>query len=160
MIDESGSSAAPYTTWDNELIHKERRFDRAFFEAYLGNFQQHPQIETVAGWKTRSMLAVESLLLMRALAIEAQGAILEIGAYIGGGTLALADGARASGGKPLVTIDIGGAYDHPTMPSKDILADWRETLDSFGYSGASQLVVGWAFVPEIVQQALTGWPVR
>jgi hypothetical protein len=154
MTDPDDHLTSRYLEWDAQLASGARSFDQPFFETYLTGFRAHPAIETVTGWKQRSMLAVESLLLMRAFAMEARGPILEIGAYIGGGTLALADGARSAGGKQLVTIEVGGSHDHPILPSRDIVADWRETLDMHGYAGGSELVVGWANLSETAALAM------
>lgn len=140
--------------WDLGLARGTRRFDVALWDAYLAAHRSHPQFEVGLTWKQKSMLAIESLLLMRAFALESPGAILEIGAYIGGGTLALADGARAAGGKPIVTIEVGGSHDHPTMPSRDIVADWRATLSSFGYINDVHLIIGWGNSPEVATKTL------
>ena len=101
--------------------------------------------------KKRSMLHEDVLVLIYHLSRIAPGNLLEIGAYLGGATIAAGMGARDADRQRIsVTIEPGGAYKHPRLPSKDILRDLRKNLarekleSSFtiveGYSGNENTV--------------------
>lgn len=104
--------------------------------------------------KARSMLAVESLLMIHDLAQEAGGTVLEIGAYMGGGTVAAAMGLKAAAARGarqghVVSVDRGGAYlTHPQLPTADIYTDWKETLERFGMTGKAGLIEGFTWRAE------------
>lgn len=102
--------------------------------------------------KRHSMLHRDVLTLLYYLARKTQEDILEIGPYIGGSTIAAACGIRASGRKrTLVTVENGGAMaHHPTLPSRDILADLRRNLDASGMADLVQVVVGSAAKEETI----------
>lgn len=82
--------------------------------------------------KKRSMLHQETLGLLHHFSSEADGAVVEIGSYIGGATVALARGliaGKKSG--PVVTVERGGSLAHPTLPTRDKIGDIRKTLHQF-----------------------------
>jgi predicted O-methyltransferase YrrM len=60
------------------------------------------------------------------------GPIVEIGAYVGGATIAMARGVRDAGrSTPIVTIEPGGAHpSHPDLPSDDIFGDLQRNLQA------------------------------
>jgi predicted O-methyltransferase YrrM len=90
-----------------------------------------------------SMLHRDVLTLLYYLARKTEGDILEIGPYIGGSTIAEAYGARAAGRRrALVTVENGGQMDHPTLPSRDIVADLKRNLAASGVADLVQIVVG------------------
>lgn len=93
--------------------------------------------------KSLSMLDASALEMLSALAPEAMGGILEVGPYIGGSTLAIEHGNR--GRYPHAVIECGGALNHPTLPSTDILADLRSNLTRFGLSDAVTVCAGWSY---------------
>jgi predicted O-methyltransferase YrrM len=76
-----------------------------------------------------SMLHIDVLLLIYYFAKTTTGSILEIGAYLGGGTIAAAWGVRDSGrARRIVSIEVGGAVEHPRLPTKNILKDLKKNL--------------------------------
>jgi predicted O-methyltransferase YrrM len=82
--------------------------------------------------RAASMLHMDVLLLVYHFAKIAPGNILEIGAYIGGSTIAAAIGARESGRtKKFISIEPGGRLKHPRIPSKNIFKDLKN-LARFG----------------------------
>lgn len=130
---------------DRALMTGSTRFDGPLAQAYGTAVLAHPAATDMARIKNVSMLGTETLLMLRAYALEARGAILEIGPYVGGSTIALLTGVAASGPKTVVSIDCGGAYlDHPTMPSADIHADWHANLAAEGFAGRAHLSKGFA----------------
>jgi predicted O-methyltransferase YrrM len=83
--------------------------------------------------RAASMLHTDVLLLIYHFAKIAPGNILEIGAYIGGSTIAAAIGARESGRtKKFTSIEPGGRLKHPRIPSRNIFKDLKRNLARFG----------------------------
>jgi predicted O-methyltransferase YrrM len=109
-----------------------------------------PSAWFVLALKPRSMLHYQTLSLLRYFAARSDGAIVEIGPYQGGSTVALARGAK--GRVPIIAIEVGGAHDHPTIPSADILSDLRNTLKEYGVSENVRIVEGWSHHPTTVDQ--------
>src|SRR5262245_43843847 len=71
--------------------------------------------------KPQSMLHEEALVRLYQCAARTRHAILEIGAFTGGATVMLARAMIQSGNKsPLITIEAGGAQDHPVVGTDDI----------------------------------------
>jgi predicted O-methyltransferase YrrM len=108
-----------------------------------------------------SMLHRDVLVMMRWLAAATDGAVLEIGPYIGGSTTMLAHGVQAP--RPLVVMEAGGASPtHPHIPSDDILADLEQTLTLCGVRDRVRLVKEWSFQPGAIAAAtahLAGMPI-
>jgi hypothetical protein len=102
--------------------------------------------------------------MIRAFAIEAGGPVLEVGAYMGGATVAAAHGLQVAGRGRVISVDRGGAYPtHPHLPSQDIHADWRRTIADFGAVGTAILIEGFTFRAETrerIRAALNGEPIR
>jgi len=82
----------------------------------------------------QSMLHPVVLTTLEHFAATVDGAIVEIGAYVGGATIAMARGVRDSGrATPIVTIEPGGQYlTHPDLPSADIFGDLQHNLSNRG----------------------------
>jgi predicted O-methyltransferase YrrM len=116
--------------------------DQQLFDRYVEAVRRHPDFARLLAFKSVSMLAVETLALMRGFALAARGAILEIGAYAGGGTLALADAARATGAPPVISVDRGGSYMNATHQTPDIEAAWRANLAAHDLAAHARLIVG------------------
>jgi predicted O-methyltransferase YrrM len=109
----------------------------------IGSGSQRPYHSVVAEARAISMLHEDVLQLLAYFAATTDGAILEIGPYIGGSTVALAAG-NVSRGRPFVTIEVGGAYrEHPHLPSDDIIRDLRRNLRHFGMERSVSVVCGW-----------------
>jgi predicted O-methyltransferase YrrM len=103
--------------------------------------------------KQRSMLHQETLTLFDYFARRARHGILEIGAYIGGGTAVIAQALKESGSDiPFVTCEPGGSHDnHPHIPSSDILADLKKTLSDHALLGCVKIVEGWSNTSNTVE---------
>ncbi len=78
----------------------------------------------------QSMLHRKVLTMLEHAAATTRGAVVEIGAYIGGATIVMARGIRDSGRpRPMLAIELGGAHPaHSDLPSHDILADLQANL--------------------------------
>jgi predicted O-methyltransferase YrrM len=78
--------------------------------------------------KKISMLHKDTLRMMHSWSQNSKHNVLEIGSYIGGGTIALASGTN----RKVIAIEVGGAYNHNMIPSTDILKDLKRNLRSWG----------------------------
>lgn len=99
-----------------------------------------------------SMLHADVLWRLVIMAAAARGPILEIGAYIGGSTTALAYGARSRGGY-VITVERGGSHaDHWLVPTHDIIRDLKRNLAKGGYSSTVTVFEGLAQQPSVQAQ--------
>ena len=95
--------------------------------------------------KRRSMLHADVLFLLYYLARHAPGDVLEIGPYVGGSTIAAGHGVRDSGRpRTFLTVERGGHFAHPKIPSSDIVRDLKDNLATHGVSDLVQVIVGGA----------------
>ena len=101
--------------------------------------------------KEFSMLSWEVLALLHYFARLTDGAVLELGPYMGASTIVLAK-AAAVRDAPIITVEKGGAHDHPTLPSTDILGDLKRNLQSHGVSDRVRVVEGKNQDPNVIRQ--------
>ena len=102
-----------------------------------------------------SMLHLDVLILIYHFAKICSGAILEIGAFIGGATIAAAFGVRDSGqNKKLITIEPGGSVKHKRLGTRNILRDLERNLAKERVTNMVTLLKGQSFKPETI------WAVR
>jgi len=96
-----------------------------------------------------SMLHVDVLILVYHLAKLCSGAILEIGAFIGGATIAAALGVRDSGQeKKLISVEPGGSVKHKRLGTRNILRDLERNLAREHVTRMVTLIKGKSFKPE------------
>jgi predicted O-methyltransferase YrrM len=105
-----------------------------------------------------SMLHLDVLILIYHFAKICPGAILEIGAFVGGATIAAALGVRDSGqSKKLIAIEPGGSVKHKRLGTRNILRDLERNLARERVANMITLVKGQSFKPEtmsVVREAL------
>src|SRR4029450_210303 len=105
-----------------------------------------------------SQLDVDVLILVYHFAKLSSGAILEIGAFVGGATIAAALGVRDSGQeKKLIAVEPGGSVKHQRLGTRNILRDLERNLAKEHVANMVILVKGKSFKPETmsaVRQAL------
>jgi predicted O-methyltransferase YrrM len=105
-----------------------------------------------------SMLHLDVLILIYHFANLCSGAILEIGSFVGGATIAAAFGIRDSGQKKkLLTIEPGGSVKHKRLGTRNILRDLQRNLAKERVVNLVTLIKGQSFKPETisdVRQAL------
>jgi predicted O-methyltransferase YrrM len=90
-----------------------------------------------------SMLHLDVLLLIYHFAKICDGAILEVGAFVGASTIAAAWGVRDSGqGKRLIGIEPGGGVKHERLGTKDIWRDLERNLKKQGVDDQVILIKG------------------
>src|SRR5436190_15738170 len=105
-----------------------------------------------------SMLHVDVLILIYHFAKLCSGAILEIGAFVGGATIAAALGIRDSGQeKKLIAVEAGGSVKHKRLGTRNILRDLERNLAKERVGRMVTLVEGHSFktaTMSAVRQAL------
>ena len=98
-----------------------------------------------------SMLHIDVLLLLYYFAKTTAGSVLEIGSYLGGGTIAAAWGVRDSGkSRRIISIEPGGACVHPRLPTKNILKDLKKNLAKHGVADRVTVMEGFSRDKKIV----------
>ena len=96
-----------------------------------------------------SMLHVDVLILAYHFAKVCSGAILEIGAFVGGATIAAALGVRDSRQeKRLISVEPGGSVKHKRLGTRYILRDLERNLVKERVVNMVTLVRGQSFKPE------------
>ena len=98
-----------------------------------------------------SMLHLDVLILIYHFAKMCSGAVLEIGAFIGGATIAAAFGIRDSGRrKKLIAIEPGGSVKHKRLGTRNILRNLERNLAREGVADLVTLIKGQSFKPETI----------
>jgi predicted O-methyltransferase YrrM len=98
-----------------------------------------------------SMLGIDAIVMLYHCARIGVGDILEVGAYTGGATIAMAMGVRDSGtAKKIVSIERGCRVDHPRVGTKDSFKDLRKNLKRFGFLDQVTLINGRSFDPDTI----------
>jgi L-amino acid N-acyltransferase YncA/cephalosporin hydroxylase len=93
-----------------------------------------------------SMLHLDVLILIYHFAKICSGHILEIGAFVGGATIAAAFGVRDSGqNKKLIAIEPGGSVKHKRLGTRNILRDLERNLARQRVSEIVTLIKGRSF---------------
>ena len=96
-----------------------------------------------------SMLHLDVLILIYHFAKICSGAILEVGAFVGGATIAAAFGIRDSGQKKkLIAIEPGGSVKHKRLGTRNILRDFERNLTRERVTDFVTLIKGQSFNPE------------
>lgn len=140
-----------YREMDQDAVfEKPQPLTRTLVNTYATRYAASPRLPFISQLRQFSMLHEESLLLMHYFALRAKGAVLELGAYLGGGTIATASALKETGRGRQITVELGGAYDHPELPSSDIMADLQANINRFGLSDVVDVVQGWTHEPEVV----------
>src|SRR5437867_2493493 len=98
-----------------------------------------------------SMLHLDVLILIYHFAKICSGSILEIGAFVGGATIAAAFGVRDSGQqKKMIAIEPGGNVKHKRLGTRNIFRDLERNLARHRVSGMVTLIKGHSFDSETI----------
>ena len=106
----------------------------------------------------QSMLHHTVLMMLEHLAATTPAAVLEIGAYIGGSTMAICRGIRQSPRPvPFWSVELGGAHTtHPDLPSADIFGDLQRNLRTRSLDRFVTLLQGYSTTPEVLTTIQAG----
>jgi len=108
----------------------------------------HHQLMKVA---ERSMLGIDAIVMLYHCAKVSAGDIVEVGAYIGGATIAVAMGVRDSATqKKVISIEPGCRVDLPRIGTKDSFKDLRKNLKRFGFLDQVNLINARSFEPDTI----------
>ena len=118
----------------------------------LMHYRQEPIHSALLKMRNKySMLHLDVLLLIYHFAKICSGSILEIGAFVGGATIAAAFGVRDSGRqKKLIAIEPGGSVKHKRLGTRNILRDLERNLARYHVSDMVTLIKGRSFNPETI----------
>jgi predicted O-methyltransferase YrrM len=118
----------------------------------LMEYRAHPIYQKLQKMgREHSMLHLDVLTLIYHFSKICAGDVLEIGACLGGSTIASAFGVRDSGQrKTIVTIEPGGRFDHRRLPTKNILKDLKKNLTRSGVADLVTLIEGHSWKDETV----------
>ena len=95
------------------------------------------------------MLGIDAIVMLYHCAKCCSGDILEVGAYTGGATIAMAMGVRDSATrKNIISIERGCRVDHPRVGTKDSFKDLQKNLKRFGFLDQVTLINGCSFAPD------------
>jgi predicted O-methyltransferase YrrM len=135
-----------------ELV-RERIRDQHFEEQPLvrlaRSYRRDPWWPELQSLLKISMLHSETLYLLRSLAARTKGAIIEVGPYIGGSTIALGRGLQMGGGGPLICVEMGGSYPNHAVPTNDIITDLKSNVEAYGLTGVVHIMEGFTTDPAI-----------
>ncbi len=134
------------------MSNEGRLHDCLYLMQTLMQYRQQPihgQLNTIGN--KYSMLHLDVLLLIYHFAKTCTGHILEIGAFLGGATMAAALGVGESGSeKAIVTIEPGGRLEHRRLGTKNILRDLERSLAKQRMSEMVTLIKGYSFDPATI----------
>jgi predicted O-methyltransferase YrrM len=100
-----------------------------------------------------SMLHADVLALLYHFGRYGTAPLLELGPFTGGATIAMAKGvAAAASGHKVVSVEVGGASDHVTYATPDIVASFRANLAQRELTTHTQLVVGYSRDDSVVAE--------
>lgn len=103
---------------------------------------------------TKSMLHPDVLVLLNELTRVTRGSVLELGAYIGGATIAIAAGLDRN--RRFMSVEIGGRHDHPTHGSSDIFGDLLRNLADTHLDRRVKVLNADAHLPETFREVERG----
>ena len=137
------------------LADRENALNPSQFEISLGlmralmQYRQEPiHWQMVKIRDNYSMLHLDVLLLIYHFAKVCDGAILEVGAFVGASTIAAAWGVRDSGrAKTLISIEPGGAVKHERLGTKNIWRDLERNLKKENVRDRVALIEGASGTP-------------
>jgi predicted O-methyltransferase YrrM len=119
---------------------------------YVDKADRHPHMAFVRGVKQFSMLHEEMLLLLHHFAASSRGGVLEVGTYVGGSTVVMAQALSLHHRAPLTAIEPGGSADHDLIPSQDIFGDLQGNVARYGLQAQVYLLQGFSGDAEIQAQ--------
>ena len=152
VVAEMGREIAKQDDHIEELMRKPIRDQR---------FEDHPLMRLARSYRRDdwwpelqslrkiSMLHFETLYLLRSLAARTKDAIVEVGPYIGGSTIALGRGIQIGGGGPLISVEMGGSYPSHAVPTNDIVTDLKSNVERYGLTGVVHIMEGFTTDPPI-----------
>jgi predicted O-methyltransferase YrrM len=125
---------------------RDHHFDEQPLVRLARSYRRDPWWPELQSLLKISMLHSETLYLLRSLAARTKDAIIEVGPYIGGSTIALGRGLQVSGGGPLICVEMGGSYPTHAVPTNDIITDLKSNVEAYGLTSVVHIIEG--FTPD------------
>ncbi|WP_441228937.1 class I SAM-dependent methyltransferase [Tardiphaga sp. 20_F10_N6_6] len=142
-----------YSTSDRDARISPRRVSRVFINNYASHWTASDKSALITECKGFSMLHQETLMLLSYFAKRANGAVLELGAYLGGSTIPIAKALQETGGGLQITVEPGGSHpNHPDYPTTDILRDLKSNIKKYGVEGIVNLIEGYSDADDVVER--------
>jgi predicted O-methyltransferase YrrM len=136
--------------------HPATALEATFLIPYYRSLKLHGELFNLRAQRV-SMLHEDVLAILYHLARNTKGAVLELGPYVGGSTTALGWGKRDSAlTGPIISVELGGTYEHPTHGTDDIVRDLKANLARFEVASMVTVVVGNSRDPRTVQAVREG----
>jgi predicted O-methyltransferase YrrM len=161
-------------TLTREIAQQRSYIEELMREGIRQHFEEQPLVRLARSYRRDpwwpelqsllkiSMLHSETLYLLRSLAARTKDAIIEVGPYIGGSTIALGRGLQMGGGGPLISVEMGGSYPSHAVPTNDIITDLKSNVEAYGLTGVVHIIEGFttdAAVDIAVNCILDGRPI-
>jgi predicted O-methyltransferase YrrM len=144
------------------IIVRDQHFEEQPLVRLARSYRRDPWWPELQSLLKISMLHSETLYLLRSLAARTKDAIIEVGPYIGGSTIALGRGLQMGGGGPLISVEMGGSYPSHAVPTNDIITDLKSNVEAYGLTGVVHIIEGFttdAAVDIAVNCILDGRPI-
>jgi predicted O-methyltransferase YrrM len=141
-----------------ELV-RDQHFEGQPLVRLARSYRRDPWWPELQSLRRISMLHYETLYLLRALAARITDAIVEVGPYIGGSTIALGRGIQIGGGGPLISVEMGGSYPNHAVPTDDIISDLKSNVQAYGLAKSVHILEGFtteAAIDAAVNRILDG----
>jgi predicted O-methyltransferase YrrM len=141
------------------MVLRDQLFEEQPLVQLARSYQRDPWLPELQSLLKISMLHSETLYLLRSLAAHTRDAIIEVGPYIGGSTIALGRGLQMGGGGPLISVEMGGSYPNHAVPTNDIITDLKSNVDAHGLTSVVHIIEGFttdAAVDAAVNRILDG----
>jgi L-amino acid N-acyltransferase YncA/predicted O-methyltransferase YrrM len=146
-VRSSARAKSPVQSQDNNQLNECLKLMHTLME-----YRQEPIHSKLLKIRDKySMLHLDALILIYHFAKVCSGNILEIGAFIGGGTIAAALGVRDSGTrKKLIAIEPGGRVKHKRLGTRNIFRDLERNLARQRVSELVTTIKGRSFDPATI----------
>jgi len=133
------------------IVVRDQHFEEQPLVRLARSYRRDPWWPELHSLRRISMLHLEALYLLRSLAARTKDAIVEVGPYIGGSTIALGRGLQIGGGGPLISVEMGGSYPSHAVPTNDIITDLKSNVETYGLTAVVHIMEG--FTTEVAIDA-------
>jgi predicted O-methyltransferase YrrM len=141
------------------IVARDQHFEEQPLVRLARSYRRDPWWPELQSLRRISMLHYETLYLLRSLAARTKDAIVEVGPYIGGSTIALGRGLQTGRGGPLISVEMGGSYPNHAVPTEDIIADLKSNVEAYGLTEIVHILEGFtteATIDAAVNRILDG----
>jgi predicted O-methyltransferase YrrM len=129
-----------------DVISLEKKIEKSYPDIIIDNLYEYvfsvsnnlEKLKIIKQLKAISMLHNDTLFLLKLFGKLSKKGILDLGAYVGGGTIAMSLEACV----PVVAVESGGSeLNHPFLPSNSIIDDFINNIVEWGVDKKISLVL-------------------